>query len=126
MINDHDPVGVVPFRQVIAKSSNIGTAKVAQRLGEKRMFDYIRAFGFGERLGIDLLGEMPGLVRRPEAVVKALSRFDLDRSGDRRHPAAGDHRGLRHCERRVVDDPAPDPAGEADQSSARRRRGKSG
>lgn len=66
VMNDHDPVGVVPFRQVIAKSSNIGTAKVAQRLGEKRMSDYIRAFGFGERLGIDLLGEMPGLVRDPK------------------------------------------------------------
>lgn len=66
VMNDHDPVGVVPFHQVIAKSSNIGTAKVAQRLGEKRMSDYIRAFGFGERLGIDLLGEMPGLVRDPK------------------------------------------------------------
>lgn len=63
VLNDHDPVGVVPFRQVIAKSSNIGTAKVAERLGEKRMSGYIRAFGFGERLGIDLLGETPGLVR---------------------------------------------------------------
>lgn len=66
VLNDHDPVGVVPFRQVIAKSSNIGTAKVAERLGEKRMSDYIRAFGFGERLGIDLFGEMPGLVRDPK------------------------------------------------------------
>ncbi len=66
VMNDHDPVGVVPFRQVIAKSSNIGTAKVAQRLGEKRMSDYIRAFGFGERLGIDLLGETAGLVRDPK------------------------------------------------------------
>lgn len=63
VLNDHDPVGIVPFRQVIAKSSNIGTAKVAQRLGEKRLSDYIRAFGFGERLGVDLLGETPGLVR---------------------------------------------------------------
>lgn len=66
VLNDHDPIGVVPFRQVIAKSSNIGTAKVAQRLGEKRMSDYIRAFGFGERLGIDLQGETPGLVRQRE------------------------------------------------------------
>jgi cell division protein FtsI (penicillin-binding protein 3) len=66
VLNDHDPVGVVPFRQVIAKSSNIGTAKVAQRLGEKRLSDYIRAFGFGERLGIDLVGETSGLVRGTE------------------------------------------------------------
>lgn len=65
VIHDHEPVGVVPFRQVIAKSSNIGTAKVAQRLGEKRLSSYITAFGFGERLGIDLFGETPGLVRDP-------------------------------------------------------------
>ncbi|MBI3802312.1 MAG: penicillin-binding protein 2 [Nitrospirae bacterium] len=66
VIHDHEPVGVVSFRQVIAKSSNIGTAKVAQRLGEKRLSSYIQAFGFGERLGIDLLGEAPGLVRTPD------------------------------------------------------------
>lgn len=66
VIHDHTPVGVVPFRQVVAKSSNIGTAKVAQRLGEERLISYMRAFGFGERLGIDLRGESPGLVRDPK------------------------------------------------------------
>jgi len=66
VIHDHTPVGVVPFRQVVAKSSNIGTAKVAQRLGEERLVSYMRAFGFGERLGIDLRGESPGLVRDPK------------------------------------------------------------
>ncbi len=65
VIHDHKPVGSVPFSQVIAKSSNIGTAKVAQRLGEQRLSAYVRAFGFGERLGIDLMGEVPGLVRDP-------------------------------------------------------------
>jgi cell division protein FtsI (penicillin-binding protein 3) len=66
VIHDHEPIGVVPFRQVVAKSSNIGTAKIAQRLGEERLVSYLRAFGFGERLGIDLIGESPGLVRDPK------------------------------------------------------------
>ena len=66
VIHDHTPVGVVPFRQVVAKSSNIGTAKIAQRLGEEKLVSYMRAFGFGERLGIDLRGESPGLLRDPK------------------------------------------------------------
>ena len=67
VIHDHEPIGVVPFHQVVAKSSNIGTAKIAQRLGEERLVSYLRAFGFGERLGIDLVGEAPGLVRDPKS-----------------------------------------------------------
>lgn len=66
VIHDHDPIGVVPFRQVVARSSNIGTAKIAQRLGEERLVSYMRAFGFGERLGIDLVGEAAGLLRDPK------------------------------------------------------------
>lgn len=65
-LRDHDPVGIVPFRQVISRSSNIGTAKVAARLGEKKLAAYMRAFGLGERLGIDLNGEAPGLLRETE------------------------------------------------------------
>ena len=66
VIHDHLPIGVVSFRQVVAKSSNIGTAKIAQRLGEERLASYMRAFGFGEKLGIDLMGESAGLVRDPK------------------------------------------------------------
>ncbi|HLG21858.1 MAG TPA: penicillin-binding protein 2, partial [Candidatus Manganitrophaceae bacterium] len=63
VIHDHEPAGVIPFWQVISKSSNVGTVKVAERLGEERLAAYARAFGFGERLGIDLSGESPGLLR---------------------------------------------------------------
>ena len=63
ILHDHLPVGVVPFRQVVARSSNIGMAKIAQRLGPARLAESVRAFGFGERLGIDLKGERAGQVR---------------------------------------------------------------
>ena len=55
--------GVLPLRDIIAKSSNIGMIKVAQKLGEKRLYDYLRRFGFGTRTGIDLPGEVSGSLR---------------------------------------------------------------
>lgn len=62
-IHDHDAVGIVPFRQVIAKSSNIGTIKVAEILGPDRLSTYAESFGFGKRLGIGLGGELDGLLQ---------------------------------------------------------------
>jgi cell division protein FtsI (penicillin-binding protein 3) len=50
---------------VIQKSSNIGAAKVAMRLGERRTYDYLRRFGFGERTDVDLPGEVAGLLKSP-------------------------------------------------------------
>lgn len=65
VLHDHDPLGRVPFSDVIAKSSNIGTAKVAQRLGPERLARAIAAFGFGKKTGIDLGGETAGRVPPP-------------------------------------------------------------
>jgi cell division protein FtsI (penicillin-binding protein 3) len=62
VLHDHEPLGRVPFAEVIAKSSNIGTAKIAQRLGDERLARAIAAFGFGKRTGIDLAGEAAGRV----------------------------------------------------------------
>jgi cell division protein FtsI/penicillin-binding protein 2 len=51
---------------VIVHSSNVGTIKVGLSVGPQRFYDYIRRFGFGERTGVQLPGEAPGLVRRTE------------------------------------------------------------
>lgn len=67
VIHDHDPMGVIPFSEVMAHSSNIGMVKVAEILGPDRLLKYARSFGFGERLGVDLLGESPGLLRKKSA-----------------------------------------------------------
>ncbi|MGZ8866713.1 MAG: penicillin-binding transpeptidase domain-containing protein [Thermoanaerobaculia bacterium] len=53
------------FADVIAQSSNVGIIRVALALGERRLYEYVRRFGFGERTGIDLPGEALGLLRRP-------------------------------------------------------------
>jgi len=47
---------------VLQKSSNVGATEIAQSLGGQKLYDYMRAFGFGEKTGVDLWGEDPGLV----------------------------------------------------------------
>jgi len=63
VVHDHEPYGWLTFADVIKHSSNIGAAKVGERLGAARLAKAIRAFGFGVPSGIDLPGEVAGLVR---------------------------------------------------------------
>jgi len=65
VLHDHTSHGVMSFREIIEKSSNIGTVKGAMRLGGNKLYKTIRAFGFGERSGIGLAGEISGLVPNP-------------------------------------------------------------
>ncbi len=62
-ITDHDPYGTLTFADVIRYSSNIGAAKIAEKLGVPRFEKTIRAFGFGRATGVDLPGEVAGIVR---------------------------------------------------------------
>lgn len=64
-LHDHRPHGWLTFRQVIAESSNIGTTKVAQILGNDIIYRYSRLFGFGTKSGIDTYGEISGVLREP-------------------------------------------------------------
>jgi len=65
ILHDHRPHGWLKFREVIEQSSNIGTTKVAQILGAGLIYRYIRLFGFGSKLGIDLYGEISGAIKEP-------------------------------------------------------------
>ena len=58
--------GFITFEDVMVHSSNVGAVRVGLALGQGRFFRYIRRFGFGDRTGIQLPGETPGLVRRTE------------------------------------------------------------
>jgi cell division protein FtsI/penicillin-binding protein 2 len=53
------------FQQVIEQSSNIGMMQVASKLGSERFYKYARDFGFGISTGIDLPGEVKGMLKRP-------------------------------------------------------------
>jgi cell division protein FtsI (penicillin-binding protein 3) len=64
-IDDHRVFDRLTFRDVIAKSSDIGVIRVAQRLGRESFNRYMRAFGFGTATGVELPGESSGLLRPP-------------------------------------------------------------
>lgn len=65
-LHDHRPHGELTFEEVIEHSSNIGTVKVAQRLGAQGLYEYVRGFGFGSLTGIDFPSEAAGIIRKPE------------------------------------------------------------
>ena len=48
--------------EIVARSSNIGTIKMAQSAGEERLYRTIRSFGFGSRTALDFKGESKGIV----------------------------------------------------------------
>ncbi len=49
--------------EIIQKSSNIGTAKIALKMGENRLYQTLKRFGFGTKTGIELKNESPGILR---------------------------------------------------------------
>ncbi len=65
VLHDVHPYGTIPVWQVIVKSSNIGTVKIAKKLTPEKLQEYIKNFGFGGLTGIDLAGEAPGFTRPP-------------------------------------------------------------
>ncbi len=60
MPNDHRNLGPVPVTTVVTKSSNRGAAQIGMLLGEQRMYEYARRFGFGQDVGWPLAGEISG------------------------------------------------------------------
>jgi cell division protein FtsI (penicillin-binding protein 3) len=71
VLHDVEPYGKLTVAEIFAYSSNIGFAKLGQKLGHERMFRYARRFGFGELTGVGLPGEEHGLLK------KTTDRFSL-------------------------------------------------
>jgi cell division protein FtsI (penicillin-binding protein 3) len=61
-LKDDHRYGPLSVRDIVAKSSNIGSAKIALMMGEQKLLNYIKAFGFGQRTGISLPGEVRGIL----------------------------------------------------------------
>lgn len=57
--------GDLTLREILMNSSNIGMAKIGQRLGATRLYEGLTLFGFGRKVGIELPGEAEGLLRPP-------------------------------------------------------------
>lgn len=75
VLRDASPHGLITWDQVLVYSSNIGMAKVAERMGNEKLHDVMAAFGFGKTTGSGLTGEMAGILRP----VKSWSATDLTR-----------------------------------------------
>jgi len=67
VIRDHHAYSSLSMADVLAKSSNIGAINVGLRVGEERLLDYVRRFGFGQLTGIPLPAESAGMVRDLDA-----------------------------------------------------------
>ncbi len=66
VIHDHETAGWVTFREAIQQSSNVAFVKLSLALGAKPVYRFLRAFGFGEKTGIDLPGESVGILKHPD------------------------------------------------------------
>lgn len=67
-IKDDHPHGVITIRELLKYSSNIGSAKLALRVGADKFLSYFRHFGFGARTGIQLPGERTGVLRKADDI----------------------------------------------------------
>ncbi|OAI52608.1 hypothetical protein AYO47_06025 [Planctomyces sp. SCGC AG-212-M04] len=60
VLHDHHSYGLLNVTDILVKSSNIGMAKIGERLENEGLFAAATAFGFGRQTGIELPGELPG------------------------------------------------------------------
>jgi len=75
-IHDHAHYGLLPVREVLAKSSNTGAIRIAYRIGPSQLDDTIRQLGFGQPTRVELPAETRGIYRGPQSW-SALSRAGL-------------------------------------------------
>lgn len=52
---------------ILAKSSNVGTVEIGERLSDDLRYEYMRNFGFGESTDIGLMGESSGILTEPDS-----------------------------------------------------------
>ena len=69
-VKDHHKAGDMSLAEILQYSSNIGSAKMSLMMKDQVYYDYVRSFGFGQKTGIPLQGEISGLVNPP-------SRWDM-------------------------------------------------
>ncbi|HEY5997579.1 MAG TPA: penicillin-binding transpeptidase domain-containing protein, partial [Candidatus Deferrimicrobiaceae bacterium] len=64
VIHDSHKHGWLDVTEILKVSSNVGAAKISERMDADANYDMIRAFGFGAKTGVELKGEVPGLLPR--------------------------------------------------------------
>jgi cell division protein FtsI (penicillin-binding protein 3) len=128
LIHDHEPSGALTLQGIIERSSNIGAAKVVERVGAMRFYRYSRAFGFDIKTGISLPGETAGEMKPLTGltrVVLAASSYGYGigvsalQVANAYNAVAGG--GTLNEPAIVCDDPAPASDGTLPQESSCRR-----
>lgn len=66
--------GKISMTRILEKSSNVGMVYIGEKLGNKKIYNYLEKFGFGQNTGIDLEGEASGYLK------PALSWYPIDYS----------------------------------------------
>jgi cell division protein FtsI/penicillin-binding protein 2 len=59
--------GHVSANEALSRSLNVVTAQMAADLGNESFYRYVRLCGFGEATGIDLSGEIAGMIKTPSS-----------------------------------------------------------
>ena len=62
VLHDVHGKGLISWHEVLKYSSNIGMAKAAQKVSVEELFGMMQSFGFGRKTGIDLPGEVGGML----------------------------------------------------------------
>ncbi|MCF7974232.1 MAG: penicillin-binding protein 2 [Phycisphaerae bacterium] len=81
--NDHTYPDLTA-KEILIHSSNIGMAKIGIRMGGDRLYKGLRLFGFGQRTGVNLPQESPGVLKNPDESVSpgyAVARLPFGQGG---------------------------------------------
>ncbi|NLP37502.1 MAG: PASTA domain-containing protein [Firmicutes bacterium] len=58
--------GAITFTDVVLGSCNPGFIELGNRIGADKLMEYVKAFGFGQKTGIDIIGEGTGILFSPQ------------------------------------------------------------
>jgi len=74
-VTDTHKLGWLTASEVIKYSSNIGIAKLVQKIDNETYYKYLRGFGFGNYTSITLPGEVKGTLKQPDTWTKITKEF---------------------------------------------------
>jgi cell division protein FtsI (penicillin-binding protein 3) len=94
-VHDAHPKGIISAAEVFKHSSNIGSIKIARRIGKEALYDTLVGFGFGRPTAIGLAGELRGTPAEREPVGGHRVRHGGLRPRSDCHAAAAGDRVLR-------------------------------
>lgn len=69
----YNPHGSQSLREAMNNSCNVAFVNIARDLGKEKLYEYIEAFGFGQKTGIDLLGEQRGIIPSSPDIIKEVN-----------------------------------------------------